>query len=228
MIVLTFPRFSFPLFAILNEFPVNRAGLIPFQKFFISDQLKGVINCTVCNNLLFSLHTAFRDTLIFFNPKDRVLQHFIYRTKGVTGYLGLRVNSAFPFLLCTSLRDDRQSFLHIFNFGNQRFRLDLWVNILQSLMKSSPFFCLTDVAGPAVFATNQKFSFRHPSQQQTSTWRKYGNWSHSSATPKTPQTHPPSSLASTCTTGLLGPTLSSTLLTSQMGWAHSLNRNPTN
>lgn len=164
----------------------------------------------------------------YFSTLKRVLNHFIFRTKGVTGYPGLRVNSAFPFLLCTSLRDDRLSFLHIFNCGNQHFRLDLWVNILQSLMKSSPFFCLTDVAEPAVLATNQKFSFRCPSQQQTSTWRKYGNWSHSSATPKTPQTHMPSSLASTCSTDLLGPTQSSTLLTSQMGWARSLNRSPTN
>lgn len=163
------------------------------------------------------MYTAIRDTVIFFNPKNRVLHHFICRTKGVTGYRGLRVNSAFPFLLCTSLRDDRLSFLHIFNCGNQHFRLGLWVNVLQPLMKSSPFFCLTDVAGAAGFATHQKFSFCHPSLQQTSTWRKYGNWSHSSATPKTPQTHTPSSLASRCTSDLLGPTQSSTLLTRQMG-----------
>lgn len=152
------------------------------------------------------MYTAIRDTLIFFNPKNRVLHHFICRTKGVTGYPGLRVNSAFSFLLCTSSRDDRLSFLHIFNCGNQHFRLGLWVNILQPLMKSSPFYCLTDLTGPAGFATHQKFSFCRPSLQQTSTWRKYGNWSHSSATPKTPQTHTPSSLASRCTSDLLGPT----------------------
>lgn len=137
------------------------------------------------------MYVAIRDRLIFFNPKNRVLHHFIYETKCVTGYPGLRMNSAFPFLLCTSLRDDRLSFLYLFSCGNQHFRLDLWVNILQPLMKSSPFFCLTDVAGPAVFATHCKFSFCCLSQQQTSTWRKYGNWSHSSATPKTSQTHTP-------------------------------------
>lgn len=163
MIVLTFPGFSFPLFAILNKFPVNRAGLIQFHKIFFSDQLKEGINCTVYNNLLLSMHTAFRDTLIFFNPKKRVLHHFIYRTQGVTGYPGLRVNSAFPFLMCTSLRDDRQSFLHIFNCGNQCFRLDLWVDILQPLMKSSPFF-LPDWCGRASCACHKSETFLSPSQ----------------------------------------------------------------
>lgn len=108
------------------------------------------------------MYIAIRDAILVFNPASRDLHRFIYRTKYVAGYPGLGVNCAFPFLLCTPLRDDRLSFLYIFNCGNQHFRLDLWMKILQSLMKPSLFFWLTDVAGPAVFATQKKFSFCCP------------------------------------------------------------------
>lgn len=126
---------------------------------------------------------------MLFNPESRVLHHFICRSKCVTGYPGLRVNSAWPFLLCTSLRDDRQSFLRIFVPTSTLDWISGW--IYYNLWWNLPLFSAWLMwQGQLCLPHIRNFPYAVPDQQQTSTWRKYGDWSHSSATPKTPQPPP--------------------------------------
>lgn len=70
----------------------------------------------------------------------------------------------------------------------------------------------------------RNFLFAVPDHQQPSTWRKSGNWSHSSVASKGPQTLKCGSQVSTCTSDPLGPTQPLTLLTGQLGLPHSLQK----